>query len=270
MVKSFPLPGAPAAVHNPVASASASAESACSDIIELRQYTLHPGRRDAFVTFFEREFIETQEAVGNTVIGQFRDLDNVDHFTWLRGFRDMPARADALQAFYGGDVWKAHRDEANAFFIDSDNVLLLRAVRPQSALDPGRAGRAPPGASADPAGLLVATIHSFDTAVDFRFVDLFEQRLRPALAATCGIDLRGYYTSETAPNNFPRLPVRERDRVFVWFALYDSADEYERQHACLESTPAWRNMIAPQPRGLLKAPVEVLRLAPTPRSRLHQ
>jgi NIPSNAP len=269
MAESFVLHGVPASANTPVASASAPAESACSDIIELRQYTLHPGRRDAFVTFFEREFIETQEAAGNSVIGQFRDLDNADRFTWLRGFRDMSARAAALQAFYGGDVWKSHRDEANAFFIDTDNVLLLRAVRPQSALDPERAGRAPPEASADPPGLLVATIHSFDARVDPRFVDLFEQRLRPALAAN-GMDVRGYYTSENTPNNFPRLPVRDSDHVFVWFALFDSTDDYARRRARFEATPVWRNMVAPQPQGLLKTPAEVLRLAPTPRSRLHR
>ena len=48
------------------------------------------------------------------IIGQFRDLDNPDRFVWLRGFPDMATRAQVLQAFYGGPVWKAHRDIANA------------------------------------------------------------------------------------------------------------------------------------------------------------
>ncbi len=229
MAKSFPLPGVPAAVDNPVASASASAESACCDLIELRQYTLHPGRRDAFVTFFEREFIETQEAVGNTVIGQFRDLDNADHFIWLRGFRDMPARADALQAFYGGDVWKAHRDEANAFFIDTDNVLLLRAVRPQSALDPGRAGRAPPGASANPPGLLVVTIYSFDAPRR----SALRRPVRATIAARAGGEsaLTCAATTRAKP---PRTTSRDcrcanADHVFVWFATFDSVAELRAQ-----------------------------------------
>ena len=94
-------------------------------IVELRQYTLHPGKRDVLIDLFDREFVESQEALGMKIIGQFRDLDDPNRFVWLRGFRDMPSRAQALEDFYGGPVWKAHREAANATMIDSDNVLLL-------------------------------------------------------------------------------------------------------------------------------------------------
>src|SRR5688572_27147018 len=100
-------------------------------IVELRQYTLHAGRRDALIALFDREFVETQEATGMKVIGQFRDLDNPDRFVWLRGFRDMESRATGLAAFYSGPVWQANREAANVTMVDSDNVLLLRA--PESA-----------------------------------------------------------------------------------------------------------------------------------------
>ena len=43
-----------------------------SPIVELRQYTLHPGRRDTLVDLFERAFLDTQEAAGIAVLGQFR------------------------------------------------------------------------------------------------------------------------------------------------------------------------------------------------------
>ena len=105
----------------------------CCPVVELRQYTLVPGARETLIELFEREFIETQEAAGMTVIGQFRDLNNPDRFVWLRGFSDMDARATQLQAFYSGPVWKAHRDAANATMIDSDNVLLLRPASPTSS-----------------------------------------------------------------------------------------------------------------------------------------
>jgi hypothetical protein len=104
----------------------------CCPVVELRQYTLKPGQRDVLIELFEREFIETQEATGMIVIGQFRDLNNADRFVWLRGFSDMATRAQALEEFYGGPVWKAHRDAANATMIDSDNVLLLRPARSNS------------------------------------------------------------------------------------------------------------------------------------------
>jgi quinol monooxygenase YgiN len=109
---------------------------------------LHPGRRDELIALFDREFVETQEAVGMTVLGQFRDLDDPDRFVWLRSFADMAARKEALTRFYGGPVWRAHRERANATMIDSDDVLLLRPVGGSMPV-PERDGRTP--------GLIVAS-----------------------------------------------------------------------------------------------------------------
>src|SRR5215471_15800123 len=135
----------------------------CSPIVELRQYTLHPGQRDVLIELFERAFIEAQEAVGITVIGQFRDLEDPNRFVWLRGFPDMGKRLAALRAFYGGPAWQKYREVANATLVDSDNVLLLHPVRPTSGffLDPSN--RPPHSAQEIPPGLVVATILSFET-----------------------------------------------------------------------------------------------------------
>jgi hypothetical protein len=85
-----------------------------SPIVELRRYTLHPRRREELIELFDRQFVETQEAVGIQVIGQFRNIDDPDQFVWLRGFNDMSAREQSLNAFYSGPIWKSHRDAANA------------------------------------------------------------------------------------------------------------------------------------------------------------
>ena len=98
-------------------------------VVELRQYTLHPGRRDELIELFDRELVETQESCGMTVLGQLRDLDRPDRFVWLRGFADMEARRDALTAFYGGPVWREHAPAANATMVDWDDVLLLEPER---------------------------------------------------------------------------------------------------------------------------------------------
>ena len=58
-------------------------------MVELRQYTLHPSRRDDLIELFDREFVETQEATGMHIVAQFRDLDDPDRFVWIRGFTDM-------------------------------------------------------------------------------------------------------------------------------------------------------------------------------------
>lgn len=97
-------------------------------IVELRRYTLHPGRREELIELFEREFVESQEAVGAQVVGTFRDVREPDRFVWIRAFADMTVRLQALRAFYGGPVWRAHREAANATMIDSDDVHLLEPV----------------------------------------------------------------------------------------------------------------------------------------------
>src|SRR5260221_4525993 len=101
-----------------------------SPIVELRQYTLHAGQLDRLIDLFEHEFIESQEALGISVIGQFRDRDDPNRFVWLRGFPSMAARGEALGAFYGGAGWDAHRAAGDATMRDSPHGLLLHPPPP--------------------------------------------------------------------------------------------------------------------------------------------
>src|SRR3989442_5274739 len=141
---------------------SSRQEQTCCPVVELRQYTLHPGKRDVLIELFDREFVESQEILGMYVIGQFRDLDDPDRFVWLRGFRNMSERAEGLTAFYTGPVWKANREAANATMIDSDNVLLLRPACPGSGFLFENNHRPPPNAKEIPDGLVVGTIYYLD------------------------------------------------------------------------------------------------------------
>lgn len=241
---------------------AAPVDDSCCTVVELRQYTLRPGRRDALIELFDRAFVESQEAAGMQVIGQFRDLDAADRFVWLRGFTDMAARARALAAFYDGPVWREHRDAANATMLDSDDVLLLRPAAPASGFVPdGRRDRPGDG------GLVVATLYFFDAPVDVDFLDLFARDVVPALHEA-GTPVAASYVSESAPNTFPRLPVREGEHVFVWFARYRDEAEYDAFRARLADSPRWRS-IAPRLARRLLGPPQVLRLAPTARSRLR-
>ena len=153
-----------------------------SALVEVRRYTLHPGRRDELIALFERELVAPQEAVGLRVLGWYRDRDEPDHFVWLRGFDtdDADARGRALTAFYTGEAWAAHADAANATMIDSDDVHLLRPRAPFT-LPPGPL-RLTIGAEAVAGALIL------DTAA--------------------------------IPNTFPRLPVHA-DQVVVSIAQDD-------------------------------------------------
>src|SRR5437764_7431453 len=143
LMAAIPFAAQAVGVENP----DAPPPQTCCPIIELRQYTLHPGKRDVLIDLFDREFVESQEELGMKIIGQFRDVDNPNRFVWLRGFRDMPSRAQALEDFYGGPVWKTHREAANATMIDSDNVLLLRPASPASGFSLENRERLRPGST---------------------------------------------------------------------------------------------------------------------------
>lgn len=244
----------------------ANAQSSCCPVVELRQYTLHPGTRDRLIELFEREFIESQEATGMKIIGTFRDLKNPDHFVWLRGFSDMPSRAKALEGFYGGPVWKAHSKAANATMIDSDNVLLLRPARSDSGFSLANITRPPLGSTEKERGILVATIYHLGETKASDFVDLFERDLRPIIEQT-GATILASFITETHPNTFPKLPVREDANVFVRFSAFSNRTAWERHVATLANLMR-RKQVERKLFEPIQGEPEVLLLAPTTRSLL--
>ncbi|KDN19788.1 NIPSNAP family protein [Amycolatopsis rifamycinica] len=163
-------------------------------VVELRRYTLHPGRRDELIELFEREFVEPQEAAGAHLFGLFRVPSAPDEFVWLRGFPSMAARKEALEQFYFGPAWKAHRAAANATMIDSDNVLLLRPVRR--------------GLAAPPPGTGVHVTVSLGSS----------PAPESAFAA---------FETEPSENTFPQLPVRTDGPFSVWFSRSPSESSFE-------------------------------------------
>ncbi|MGW0546676.1 NIPSNAP family protein [Streptomyces altiplanensis] len=242
-------------------------------VVELRQYTLRPGQRDVLIELFDREFVEPQEAVGMTVLGQFRDLDDPDRFVWLRGFDDMPRRAEALESFYGGPVWQAHRDRANATMTDSDDVLLLRPASARGGFPVPAGARQAPGEPAaltpsSPPPLVLATIWYGHGPFDTAFVEFFEQRVRPVLAETGGEPL-AYLRSEHAPNTFPALPVRTDEEVFVWFARFAGEGRIDDHLNRLRRSERWREEVLPTLSKRWARTPQRLRLAPTERSMLR-
>jgi hypothetical protein len=107
--------------------------------------------------------------------------------------------------------------------IDTDNVLLLHSVDPlpASTLDPGR--RPPPGAQDIPPGMVAATICYLDRPASVAaFSAFFAGELKPALR-DAGAEILASFATEHSPNNYPALPIREGEEVFVWLSPF--ADE---------------------------------------------
>jgi hypothetical protein len=241
------------------------APTACCPIVELRQYTLYPGKRDAFIPLFESTFIESQEAVGIVLTGLFHDSNDANRFIWMRGFDSMQARHKALTDFYYGPVWQAHREQANPMLYDNDNVLLLHPAASGSGfvVDAGKR----PAVGERPArnDFVVGTLYYFDQPVPDEFVAQFEQDLKP-LFEKSGAHVLASYVSEKSPNTFARLPVREKDNVFVWFAGFADRQAYDQYIDRLGRDERWSGELFASLNKALLRPPETLMLQPTTRS----
>lgn len=210
-----------------------------SEVFELRQYTLHPGRRDTLIDLFEREFIEEQEAAGMRVVGQFHDLGDPDRFVWFRAFPDMDRRRDALTAFYTSPRWLTHRDAANATMIDSDDVLLLRLADPRFGF-PTPSARPPIGAER-PSTRYALTVYSFDAPIERAQIEAVLDVVQPLTLLQ----------TEPSENTYPRLPVRTGEHVIVALTMGDGAIDDQALMKLLKCPPQ-RMTLEPTARSLMR------------------
>lgn len=253
-------------------NALATSSRLASPVVELRQYTLKPGKRDTLIDIFDTHLITGQEDAGMTIIGQFRDLDRPDLFVWMRGFDGMEARKDALTAFYEGPVWGAYSNAANATMIDSDDVLLLKPVWPGASFDLSGLQRPASGEVENKSdkrclpGIVGIRIHHLRPDAGAGYAERFETDAAPLLAAN-GARLLGAFISEHAENTFPRLPVRSGENVLLVVTGFDNEDARTGHLTALAASPAWQAFLGKAEPDLTR-PTETLRLSPTSRSLL--
>ena len=231
-------------------------------VIELRRYTIRDGERGNFARYFEAYFPEAFQQLGAIAFGEGFERDNGTWFTWLRGFRDMDARATVNAAFYYGPVWKEHRATLNGLMTDSDNVLLLRPLDRDRALPVLPAvdvAREREGAT----GLIVMQLFP----VREGSIDAFADRAEEAFARyrSAGIRETGVLATLDAPNNFPQLPVRTDGPWLVWIGIVEDDAKLDAAFRSLMQD-ALPSLAAT---GLLRGEPEFVVMDPAPRSRLR-
>ena len=84
-----------------------------------------------------------------------------------------------------------------------------------------------------------------------------------------GASILASFVTEESENSYPRLPVREGEHVVVWFARVPSRAAGEEYVVALAESPRWQGAVADPWSRRLTGPPEVMRLEPTPRSRLR-
>jgi hypothetical protein len=228
-------------------------------VFEWRRYALHAGARETLIELFEREFVESQEVVGARVLGTFRDMQDPDSFVWLRGFADMVARRQALEAFYGGPIWARHRDVANATMIDSDNVLLLRPLNERSRLPLDPARRPPVGAASSERPTVAVTVCPLIPGQSAAVARRFDVEIEPELRRA-GAIVRAAFITDHSENDYPALPVRAGEEVLLWLSAFPQVAASSNHFVGLDLRALLADQLAGEP--------EVSWLEPTSRSLL--
>lgn len=227
-------------------------------VFELRRYTLKPGAREALIDVFDAHLVETQEAVGMSVVCQFRDPAAPDQFVWFRGFADQEARTRALPAFYDGPVWAQHGPAANETMLEWHDVLMLKPATPGSGLDTSGLERLPPSTIdlEDGHNYIVAIHHLAPGAADAEAV-LAAKAVADAVGSTGGAVIASLI-SDRSENGFKQLPVREGECAAVTLVRPSVAQAIPALEAALRAVPVGNGR-----------PPDIARLVPTARSLLR-
>ena len=117
-------------------------------------------------------------------------------------------------------------------------------------------------------GLVLVTLYYTKADSPAVFATLFDGSLRRRAEAAGARTLATYVTS-THENNYPHLPVRVGEHIFVWIATFANPDAFAVYQSKLASDNKWTQTLWPSAREQLTRDPEVLRLTPTPRSRLR-
>jgi hypothetical protein len=176
-------------------------------IIDLRDYTTAPGKRDQLIERCEALLFPEQERLGATFLGAFRDADDPCRFVYVRGMPDLATRLRVLTAFYtDGEMWRRNRDEVNSWLVDSDNVLF---VRPISELAPPATGPSVVGMYSHVGRQPLPEPHAAE----------LQREVAAAIAVAGG---RALVTLATDPseNNYPRHPIRTGEHGLIWLATF--------------------------------------------------
>ena len=187
-------------------------------VLELRNYILKPGKRDDFISYFEKHFITSQNILGGFVLGQFRIRDADNRFLWFRGFTDMSSRSVYLPEFYRKSlVWQKYKAGANALIADNDDVHLLKPLN-DSGINTN--------SFAKHKGIVVIDYYTANEGQLDELISLYKTKYTFYLQ-TIGISNSSLWVSETIPNDYPSLPVIQDKNLLVVITFYKDEVDYQ-------------------------------------------
>lgn len=95
---------------------------------ELRQYTIRPGKMEAWLKFMQEEIIPFQVAKGMVITGSFRGETDDSVYVWIRRFESEAERERLYKAVYETDFWKNTVAPQVTELIDRSKIHVQRIV----------------------------------------------------------------------------------------------------------------------------------------------
>lgn len=94
-------------------------------IIEMRTYTLKPGKRAEFLEVFRTKSVPAHDEIGMKILGPWPAIDDPDRFFFMRGFPDLASREPMKAKFYEGELWKSELEQMLMPMIEKYDVVLV-------------------------------------------------------------------------------------------------------------------------------------------------
>jgi len=102
---------------------------------ELRQYSIRPGKKDAWVRMMEDEIIPFQQSQGMVIVGSFTGEEDESVYVWVRRFDSEEERERLYEAVYQSDTWKNIIGPKIPDLMDREGIIVTRIVpTPQSGI----------------------------------------------------------------------------------------------------------------------------------------
>jgi quinol monooxygenase YgiN len=95
-------------------------------LFELRQYRIHPGKRDEWVKFMDEVIIPFQASKGMVIVASFVAEEDPDLYVWIRRFDDEEDRKRLYAAVYESDFWKQEVSPKVPDMLDRAKIVVTR------------------------------------------------------------------------------------------------------------------------------------------------
>ncbi|MDG2284162.1 MAG: NIPSNAP family protein [Alphaproteobacteria bacterium] len=95
---------------------------------EIRQYTILPGKMDAWLEFMETVIIPFQVSKGMVITGSFQGEEDKSVYFWFRRFESEADRERLYEAVYQSDTWKNDIAPKVPELINREGIVVQRVL----------------------------------------------------------------------------------------------------------------------------------------------